>query len=52
MAQGYLWSKPVDADGVRQLLASRPAPRHARPDESVPRSPELPFETNAQATPA
>jgi diguanylate cyclase (GGDEF)-like protein/PAS domain S-box-containing protein len=28
MAQGYLWSKPVDADGVHRLLESRPAPRH------------------------
>ena len=50
MAQGYLWSKPVDAEGVRLLLEARPAPRHASPDETGPGLPDLPFDP--QATPA
>ena len=50
MAQGYLWSKPVDAEGVRLLLESRPAPRHAAPDDTGPGLPDMPFDP--QVTPA
>jgi EAL domain-containing protein (putative c-di-GMP-specific phosphodiesterase class I) len=52
MAQGYLWSKPVDAEGVRRLLEARPAPRHAGSDQTGPGLPDLPFDPNPQVTPA
>jgi diguanylate cyclase (GGDEF)-like protein/PAS domain S-box-containing protein len=28
MAQGFFWSKPVDADAVRRMLETQPDPRH------------------------
>jgi diguanylate cyclase (GGDEF)-like protein/PAS domain S-box-containing protein len=55
MAQGYLWSKPVDAEGVKALLEARPTPRHARPEQATPGAqpaPDLPMDPNPQVTPA
>ncbi len=35
LAQGYLWSRPVDTDGVRRLLADQGLGHSLGPDRAI-----------------
>ncbi len=53
MAQGYLWSKPVDAAGVRRLLETGQTPRHVQDSRPVAADePSAALESTSQAATA